>query len=241
LSRPLLLVTRPAEEAGRTAAAAGAAGFETLLAPLLTIAPVDFAVPAGAFDALLFTSARAPGLVAERAPGLLAVPAYAVGARTGEELAAAGFRLAGLGETDGSAVLAQMAGLGVRRVLHLAGEATAPIHVPGNVELVRVRVYAALRVAALPAAALTALSAGRVFATLLFSARTARHFRHLADAAGVDVAGQRIVALSHAVADGAGAGWAAVGVARVPDIDAALAAARLLWQGIGHERAEDGQ
>jgi uroporphyrinogen-III synthase len=230
LSRPVLLVTRPAEEAGRTAAAAVAAGFDVVEAPLLTIGPVDFSVPPGAFDALLFTSARAPGLAVTRAPELLALPAYAVGARTAEALEAAGFRLARMGETDGSAILGLAAAAGVRRMLHLAGEATAPSEVPPGLEVVRVPVYAAQRVAALPLSALAALHEGRLLATLLFSARTARHFRRLAEAAGVDPGRQRIVALSPAVAEGAGKGWAAVAVSAAPDLDGALAAARGLWQ-----------
>lgn len=231
MSQPILLVTRPAEEAGRTAAAAAAAGFDVVVAPLLTIEPVDFAVPPWAFDALLFTSARAPGLAATRAPELLALPAYAVGARTAEALEDAGFRLARMGETDGSAILGLAAAAGVRRILHLAGEATALLEVPPGLQVVRVPVYAARRVAELPQPALAALREGRLFATLLFSARTARHFRRLAEDAGLDPGRQRIVALSQAVAEGAGEGWAAVAVSEAPDLDGALAAARVLWQG----------
>jgi uroporphyrinogen-III synthase len=234
LTRPLLLLTRPAEEAGRTAAAAEAAGFEAISVPLLAIVPLAFEVPEAAPEAILFTSARAPRLVAARAPGLLAVPAYAVGARTGEEAVEAGFRLAGTGESDGSAILTSMAHAGIRRVLHAAGEATAPLHVPPGVQLVRVVVYSANRVPALPAPAQTALADGRVHATLLFSARTARHFRDLVTGAGLDPAQLRLVALSRAVAEAAGEGWAAVAVADRPDLAGALAAARLLWQGEAH-------
>jgi uroporphyrinogen-III synthase len=232
----LLLLTRPAEEAGRTADAAEAAGFSTLVAPLLEMAPLPFAVPEGAFDAILFTSARAPALVAAAAPGLLALTAHAVGARTAEEVAACGFRPGLVGESDGSAILSRIAAEGARRVLHLAGEATAPLEVPPDLTLVRVPVYAAERVAALPADALGALRGGAVFATLLFSARTARHFRKLADLAGLDVRGLRIVALSPAVAEGAGSGWGAVAVAAQPDLAGALAAARGLWQGVADGR-----
>ena len=156
----MLLVTRPAEEAGRTAAAAAAVGFDVVAAPLLTIEPVAFSIPPGAFDALLFTSARAPALAATGAPELLALPAYAVGARTAEALEAAGFRLARMGEANGSAILGLAAAAGVRRILHLAGEATAPAEVPPGLEVVRVPVYAARRVAAMPPLALDALRAG---------------------------------------------------------------------------------
>lgn len=236
MTGPLLLLTRPAEEAERTAAAARAQGFRTLPAPLLRIDPLPFEVPEGPFDALLFTSARAPGLVAARAPALRAVPAYAVGARTAEEVDAGGFALAATGTDDGTAILAAIGAGGARRVLHLAGEATAPLAVPDGVELVRVPVYAARRVPALPPAARDVLARGRVFATLLFSARTARHFRQLLDEAGLEPAAHRIVVLSEAVAEGAGAGWGARAVAERPDLAGALAAARLLWQGAGNGR-----
>jgi uroporphyrinogen-III synthase len=236
VTRPLLLLTRPAEEAGRTAAAAEAEGFATLTAPLLQIEPLSFDVPDGPFEALLFTSARAPALVAERAPRLRAVPAHAVGGRTAEEVEAAGFALAGVGKDDGTAILAAMAGSGARRVLHLAGEATAPLVVPDGVELVRVPVYSARRVPELPSDARAALAQGRVFATLLFSARTARHFRQLMEEAGLEAGAQRVVALSGAVAEGAGGGWGSRAIAERPDLAGALAAARLLWQGAGDGR-----
>lgn len=236
MTRPLLLLTRPAEESARTAAAAEAAGFAALSAPLLEIVPLPFDVPAGPFDAILFTSARAPASVAADAPELRALTAHAVGARTAEAAAAAGFRVGLVGESDGSAILADIAGGGARRVLQLAGEATAPMVVPPGVALVRVPVYAARRVAALPAATLAALQGGEVFATLLFSARTARHFRQLVEAAGLDVGRLRTVALSPAVSAGAGPGWAAAAVAATPDLGGALAAARALWQGVDDGR-----
>jgi uroporphyrinogen-III synthase len=234
--RPLLLLTRPAEEAGRTADAAEAAGFASLVAPLLEIVPVPFEVPEGGFDAILFTSSRAPALVAAAAPALLALTAHAVGARTADEVAACGFRPGLVGESDGSAILSRIAAEGGRRLLHLAGEATAPLDVPPGLSLTRVPVYAAERVAALPGDAGTALRGGAVFATLLFSARTARHFRRLVERAGLDVGGLRIVALSPAVADGAGDGWAAIAVAAQPHLAGALAAARGLWQGVDDGR-----
>lgn len=231
MTRPLLLVTRPAEEAGRTAEAAAAAGFATMVAPLLEIVPLPFRLSDGKFDAILFTSARAPALVAEAAPGLRAWIAHAVGARTAEEAAASGFRTGLVGDSDGSAILAELASGGPQRILHLAGEASAPLHVPAGIELVRVAVYAAQRVAGLPADVLAALQGGHVLATTLFSARTARHFRRLAEGAGLDLRRLRIVAMSPAVAEAAGGGWAAVSVARKPDLARALAAARALWQG----------
>lgn len=236
MTAPLLLITRPAEEAERTVEAAVEAGFGTLVAPLLEIVPLDFAVPDGVFDSILFTSARAPGLAASVAPGLRALPAHAVGQRTAEEARASGFRAGLVGDSGGSAILADIAAAGERHVLHLAGEATAPLSVPPGIDLVRVPVYAARRVMRLPPDAQVALAEARVFATLLFSARTSRHFRGLVEEAGLDPGRLRIVALSPAVAEAAGPGWAGVAVAERPELAGMLAAARRLWQGLPHGR-----
>jgi len=240
VTRPLLLVTRPAEEAGRTSAAAEAAGFATLVVPLLEIVPLPFVVPDDAFDALLITSARAPALAAAAAPNLRAIPAHAVGARTAEEAAACGFRLGAVGTRDGTAILAEIASAGARRVLHLAGEAVAPMAVPPGLSVERVPLYTAARVPALPDEAVAALR-GTEVATLLFSARTAQHFRQLAEAAGLAVGSLRIAVLSPAVAEAAGSGWAATAIAARPDLSGMLAAAAALWQGVGDGRPSDRQ
>jgi uroporphyrinogen-III synthase len=163
---------------------------------------------------------------------LRALPAHAVGARTAEEAEACGFRPGLVGDSDATAILADIAAAGGQRILHLTGEATAPVRVPPTLHLLRVPVYRAQRIARLPADALAALAEGRVLATLLFSARTARHFRGLVDEAGLDPGRLAVVALSPAVAEAAGAGWASVACAPRPDLAGALAAARQLWQGL---------
>ncbi|WP_374385943.1 uroporphyrinogen-III synthase [Sandaracinobacter sp.] len=235
MTRPLLLLTRPGEEAEATASAAGAAGFETLSAPLLHIDALDWSLPADAApDALLFTSARAPHIVASRRPDLRSLPAYAVGPNTAAAVGRAGFRLAAVGEADGSAIVARAAAGGVRNLLHMAGEQAARLDVPEGIRLTRVPVYAARLAADLPEAALEALRSGALFATLLFSPRTAAHFRQLLDQHRLVVGAQRIIALSSAVAEAAGDGWQDVGVAASPTREQALAAAMALWQGKRH-------
>ena len=235
MTRPCLLLTRPAEEAAGTAEAARLAGFDTLAAPLLEIVPIEWSVPADAApDSLLFTSARAPHLVALCRPDLRGLPAYAVGPNTAAAVSRAGFRLVSAGETDGSAIVARAAAEGVRNLLHMAGEQAARLDVPEGIRLTRVPVYAARLAADLPEAALEALRSGAVFATLLFSPRTAAHFRHLLDQHRLVAGAQRIIALSSAVAEAAGDGWQDVGVAASPTREQALAAAMALWQGERH-------
>jgi uroporphyrinogen-III synthase len=234
LSRPLLIITRPAEEAGRTSAAAQAAGFATLSAPLLRIEPLPWDLPHERPDALLFTSARSPDLVSASYPDLRSVPAYAVGARTADVATEAGFRVVGIGEDDGSAALGLAARDGCRTVLHLAGESTAALCITPGLTLVRRAVYAARRVDVLPPAAVAALRTGEAFAVLLFSARTARHFARLLDRSGIERSDVRLVCLSSAVADAAGEGWGDGVIAAEPSLAGALAAARSLWQGSAH-------
>jgi uroporphyrinogen-III synthase len=231
LSRPLLLITRPAEEGERTAAAARTAGFDALMAPLLQVEPCEWHLPDTPPQALLFTSARSPALVAAAHPGLRACPAYAVGTRTAEVAREAGFEVIAVGAADASDILRLAAGQGVGRLLHLAGAATAPLEVPPGLQLERRSVYAARRVPQLPDAAAAALAAGRVFAVLLFSARTATHFAALFDAQGLNRATVRLVLLSRAVLAASGPGWRAAAVAPAPSLDGALAAALRLWQG----------
>lgn len=235
MSRPRLLLTRPARESGATAAAALAAGFEVLQAPLLDIRPLPISLSPGADpDALLFTSAHAPALAGASHPELKTIPAYAVGPATAAAATAAGFEVAATGQSDGSAIVARAAADGRRHLLHLAGEATAALAIPPGLGLTRVPVYAADLAPCLPAAALRAFREDSLLATLLFSPRTARHFRTLLDAAAIEAGGQRIVAISAAAADAAGTGWRACCIAAAPTTQQALAAAHALWQGLRH-------
>jgi uroporphyrinogen-III synthase len=232
---PLLLVTRPAEEAARMVASAEAAGFAAMVAPLLRIVALEWDAKARDHHALLFTSPRAPGLVSARHPDLRALPAWCVGGHTAHLARQAGFAVAGMGSADGSAIVAAAAASGVRRLLHLGGESRAPVAVPEGLILTHRPVYAARAADRLPASAAEALAAHRVFATLLYSPRSAALFRRLLEGLGLIPADQRIVALSAAVAEAAGPGWRAREVASSPTTDAMLAAATSVWQGARHD------
>jgi uroporphyrinogen-III synthase len=235
LTRPCLLLTRPTEETTGMVREARLAGFDTLAAPLLEIVPLEWSVPADARpDSLLFTSARAPAFSMGLPPELKQLPAYAVGPNTQAAARKAGFRVVTSGTADGSAIVAHGAADGRARILHLSGEQTARIIGPPGVRLIRVPVYAARLVPALSDCALSALRSGSLFATLLFSSRTARHYRQLLEKHHVPVAGQRIIALSPAIVSAAGQGWRDVAIASSPSREQALAAALGLWQGLRH-------
>lgn len=233
MKKPRLLLTRPADEVGRGAELARAAGFDPVCAPLLVIERLDFRLPDGKADALLFTSPRAPQELARHAPETLALPAYCVGPRTAQAAVRAGFAVEGQGESDGNAILRHMAGRGCRDILHPRGENHIELQIPEGLSLLGVAVYRAKAVP-LPPETVQALQKGDMLATLLFSPRTARIFRELVESAGIQRESLALVALSHNVAESAGPGWQAVEVAARPTLEEALAAARRLWQGKAH-------
>ena len=232
--RPLLLVTRPADEAARTQHAAEEAGFDALVAPLMCIESLAWTYPAGDFDALLFTSPQGPNHAAAQFAQIAHLPVHAVGQATAKAAAACGFSVVAIGDRDASGILAQAAASGCRTMLHLSGEAVAAMVVPAGLSIARVPVYRAVLADALPEPAHLALAAQTAFATLLYSARTAQRFGTLVDSAGLDRSVLRIIAISQAAAAAVGPGWASVACASHPTTDALLAAAQGLWQRCHH-------
>lgn len=230
MTRPRLLFTRPEDELERGRVAARQAGFELLPAPLLIIEELPFTPPHGPFDALLFTSPRAPSIVAGRAPALRALRCCAVGPRTAEAALAAGFDVVLTGDSDGVAIVRAAASRGIGRLLQPGGEDRIAIPAPEGLSLTPLAVYRARAAAALPDEAAQALADGMLLATLLFSPRSAGIFVRLLQRHGIDRAGLRLIALSANVASAAGPGWKAVATARLPTLAEALVAATDLWQ-----------
>jgi uroporphyrinogen-III synthase len=200
-------------------------GLDPVVAPIFTVRAVDWAPPAKAYDAILFTSgnaARCAGRVPEG-------PCYAVGEATAAAARAAGFADVRTGPADGAAVTAMMAADGVRRALHLCGRDHRPVEHPAMTVERRI-VYAADAAAELPVAARDAL--GRSALVLLHSPRAAETFARMVP----ERSGVRIAAISPAAADAAGEGWTALHVAAVPRDEALLELAAGLCH-IGREDA----
>ena len=198
MSLPLLIV-RPQPGANATAMRAQALGLETLVAPLFEIVRVPAAKPRRAYDALLVTSANG----ARHMPDWrLKLPVFAVGQPTAQALRERGIEPVFTGSTDGAQTVAAAAAAGHRTLLWPTGEQHSALdHAALRIDAVPV--YAAQRVAASPALqrALT-----RKAVIMAHSARAAR--------AIADTAAERghlhLVAMSAAVADAAGGGWASV-------------------------------
>ena len=188
-----LLLTRPEPDAQRTAAALRAQGHDVIFAPLLRIEPAAEAqIGAGPWAAILITSANAAHVVVKhaRVTALRALPVFAVGRRSADAMATAGF--ADVTSADGNVSdLAQLVATRLRPpapLLYLAGEDRSG-DLAGDLRargfaVETIIVYRAIAATGLPPAAALAL-AGGIDGVLHFSRRSAEVFIDAARAAGV--------------------------------------------------------
>ena len=211
-----LLLTRPEADSAALAQVLRDRGHETVIAPLLAIRFIEgVEIPSRDWQALLVTSAngaRALGRHAQAAR-LKAVPVLAVGEASAEAVAAQGFtdvRAAG-GDVDTLAALAaDTLDPAKGPLLHAAGSVVAGdlVSLLGERGFMveRAVLYEARKAERLPEAALAALKQGVIDGALFYSPRTALHFAHLAEEAGIAdrLGGVTAFCLSRAVAEGLG-------------------------------------
>ncbi len=185
-----LLLTRPEPDASRSAAALRQRGHAVVLAPLTRMEPLA-AELAGAFDAVLVTSANAARAIAAhaRANELRARPLFAVGARSAQAGRDAGF--ANVISADGAlADLVRLVATHVRggaRLLYLAGEDRAG-DLAGDlgrhgIVVETAVIYRAAAAEALPTEVIAAI--GALDGVLHYSRRSAETLLRLAERAGV--------------------------------------------------------
>jgi len=225
-----LLVLRPEPGASETAERARLLRLDPIKAPLFTIRPLAWEPPdPGDYDAVLLTSANAPRHGGPGLQELTALPCFAVGEATGMAAREAGFKNVRIGPSDGAAAVAEMARAGIARALHLCGRDHIVLRRQG-LTVQPVPVYGADPVEALSVEARGAIDDGAV--VLLHSPRAARRFAELVTARSR----LRLAAISDAVAEAAGDGWAAKEVAPAPRDEALLElAARLCNYGAPSE------
>lgn len=217
-----LIVIRPQPGCDATVAAARALGLDSHGFPLFALEPRDWAMPHGAFDALLIGSANVfrhggPGLDALRA-----LPVLAVGEATAEAARSAGFAVGKVGSGFLQDLLDGLPA-GKRRLLRLCGEERVAVTAPPGVEIVELPVYASIAQAVTDE--LRALAAqGAV--VMLHSAAAARHL------AALDLPREllALACISARTAAAAGAGWRDVRCAESPDDAALLALAAAMCQ-----------
>lgn len=220
-----IIAIRPEPGLAKTLARARAMGLPVAGHPLFRVAPVAWDAPDPAeFDGLLLGSGNAVRHAGPAIGRYAALPVHAVGDDTAAAARAVGLRVASVGEGGLQSVLDTLgaaSGGGVRlRLLRLAGRARVPLHPPPAITLATRVVYAVTGEALAPAL-VEALARGAV--VLLHSGEAAAHFSRECDRAEVRRGRIGVAALATRVAERAGAGWRAAGVADRPD-DAALLA-----------------
>ncbi len=193
-------LTRPIDDARRSAEALRARGFEPVLAPVMTLRATGAAPPDGSFDALLATSANAfAWLAADAGAGLTGLALYLAGERTAAAASAAGFGAAEAVAADAVGLAAVVAARLPRasRLLYLTGrdrkgDLEAALGVAGH-RVVATEVYAADARAAWSAAEARAVAI--CGAALHYSRRSAELAAVLAERAGL---GAHFRAILHA-------------------------------------------
>jgi uroporphyrinogen-III synthase len=188
-----ILVTRPAVDAARTAAALRVRGHEAIVASLLTIEYLpNTALGEGPWSAMAVTSANAAHAIAahKRRGELRHFPVFAVGRQSAQELRAEGFAdvISADGDVDDLAALVAARLKPPARLLYLAGEERsgdlAGVLRAKNFAVDTVVVYRVAAAATLPAEAATALR-GDLHGVLHYSRRSAEAFLSAARNAGL--------------------------------------------------------
>lgn len=205
-----VLVTRPIDDAKKTAAKLEALGHEPILCPLLTIRPLDGPqILLQDIAGLLVTSANGIRAFAARS-AVRDIPVYAVGAQSAAEARALGFSR--VKHSDGDArALAQLVAASVDPghgiLLHAAGaDRRGGLADRLRADGFRVRedvLYEAVAERSFAPAAWNALRERHVGAVLLFSPRSAKIFRDLIERNHLAAACQEMLAvcISAATAD----------------------------------------
>lgn len=195
--------------------------------PLFRILPVQWTVPAGAFDGVLLGSANAVRHGGAALQQLTGLDAYCVGRTTGVEAAKAGFDIAAIGSGGLQTVLDSLSGQDLR-LLRLSGADHVPLEPPPGIEMVERVCYASQ---AIPMSANLVRQLGTPAVILLHSAVAASHFARQCYANAIDRSGLRLAALGPRIAAAAEGGWAMVECSAKPQDTALLALAQDMCQG----------
>jgi uroporphyrinogen-III synthase len=224
----LTIIVRPQPGADATAARLREHGVDSLVAPLFSVEPLEWALPRqDAFDRILFTSANALRHGGPQLSTLSGLPAWCVGAATADAATAAGFVVERTGAEDAASLL-NSAPNSACRWIWLAGARHQPLFVQPPSTLSILPVYVSVP-AAVSAALQSALQSSAVL--LAHSAAAAERLKTLVP----DHASHHLVALSAAVAMAAGNGWQSVSVAASPADSEMVAKAAMLCQNAPYE------
>lgn len=182
--RDHILITRPHDDAVRTAEMVKASGLIPFIEPMLkvgTFSDIDLPQDLSAYQGLVFTSVNAVRAVSSLIESH-DLTAYAVGKRTAEEAKKAGWknlRIAKGHSRDLSALLAEEEDREGKPFLHLSGRHIVKPLKAGYHQIERRVVYEARKVVSLSEECLSLLDKGEFTAALFYSARTAENFETL--------------------------------------------------------------
>ncbi|MCU4178412.1 uroporphyrinogen-III synthase [Bosea sp. BH3] len=186
-----VFVFRPEPDAERTARIVADHGFEPMVAPLFKVVRLSDIAPEGSFDAIVLTSGNAVPMLAEGPADWRDLPVFTVGARTAAKVREAGLDDARSADGDRNDLI-DLIGRTLpapAKLLMIAArdrkEDVSERLKAAGYDVALWTAYAAEPVSALPEDAIAALRLGKVDAALHYSARGARTFIALAQAAGV--------------------------------------------------------
>ncbi|WP_395621920.1 uroporphyrinogen-III synthase [Sphingomonas daechungensis] len=214
-----LFVFRPEPASRQTIVKARALGLDANPIPLFELEALDWSPPnPHDFDGLLLTSANTVKMAGDRLDRFRTLPVHAVGEGTAVAAQVAGLGIATVGSGGVDVLLAEVDPSA--RLLHLCGEDRREPEVNGRT-IVSLPIYRAAEKASVDG--IGDLS-GQV--AVLHSPRAARRLAELVETA--DRATIRIAAISEATAAAAGDGWEELEVATSPnDAELLALAARL--------------
>lgn len=232
---PTLLITRPEADAAPLIRRLDALGIDSVAAPLLDIEYLEGPeLDVETVQAMLLTSANGARALAKRTERR-DIPCLAVGdatAQTATELGFLSVSSAGGDVDDLAKLAAQKCNPKGGVLLHAAGSVSAgdlaAMLEPQGYKVWREMLYEARTATELPPEAVEAIRDGVVDGVVLYSPRTAAHFRHLLSAAELDdhMGVLTLFALSKNVLEAAGEGWEDVIVAAQPDQESLLETVR---------------
>jgi len=224
--RPLAIV-RPEPGAAATLAAARHLGLDAHAFPLFAVRPVAWeAVSPSTIDAVLIGSANALRHGGAGLEALRGLPAYCVGQATARAAGEAGLDVVRVG-SGGLQAVTERLDPAHRRLLRLAGTTHVPLTTPAGHSVETRIVYESV---ALPLPQALAALLRRPAVVMLHSGEAAAHLAATMHEAGLDRGAVGLACIGARVAAMAGAGWASIRSAPLPNDSALLALAGEMCQ-----------
>ena len=214
MTRPVI-VLRPEPDNATTASAVEALGYAVIRLPLFAVRPLPWSPPDTAgYDALLITSANALRHGGTGLALLQRLPVVAVGDATATMARQSGFTVAVVGRHGVADAARTARANGCSKLLHLAGRDRRTDAATRSV----ITVYASEELPVAPERIRGCHNA----IVLLHSARAARRWALLVEAAGIGRSTMDVAAVSVAVRDAAGTGWRRMLAAPLPNASSLL-------------------